>query len=458
MPTDRVLTAEGISLTQFDQLRSGSSSSIISSSDDSPSGLSLISSSTVIGTPSFSTAPTSRSPSPPPQSTALSQQHPYSSRSGSLIAGRMSSRSAAAGVAAIKPKKPALVQFFRAASVAVYFTTCVLTINFTQLLGLPLRIFSKDWFHAYRDYTKQSFGLVINTTTQWWSPTPVVIVGDSTVAGLLKKNDDGTLETSFGDRVVLLANHQIYSDWLYLWWVAYTNRMHGGFYIFLKESLKNIPFIGWGMMYFKFIFLSRKWQTDQARMESALQEINAEKDWPAWLLIFPEGTNFTQNGIDKSHAYAEKFNMVEPKNMLLPRARGLYFILKNFDVPYIYDCTTGFEGVPPAGFAQDYFTLSSIYAAGLPPKSIHMHWRRFARSDIPLDDESEFERWLQKRWLEKDQLLENYYLNGHFDGETVINTEIRLRKNSEILQVCAIPAVFALCANLAYRAWHLWIQ
>lgn len=43
-----------------------------------------------------------------------------------------------------------------------------------------------------------------------------------------------------------------------------------------------------------------------------------------------------------------------------------------------------------------------------------MHWRRFLLSDIPLDDQKEFDAWLRARWTEKDQLLEECFETGRF--------------------------------------------
>lgn len=35
-------------------------------------------------------------------------------------------------------------------------------------------------------------------------------------------------------------------------------------------------------------------------------------------------------------------------------------------------------------------------------------------SEIPLDDQKEFEAWLLARWAEKDQLLEEFFETGRF--------------------------------------------
>jgi Acyltransferase C-terminus len=66
-----------------------------------------------------------------------------------------------------------------------------------------------------------------------------------------------------------------------------------------------------------------------------------------------------------------------------------------------------------------YFTLRSTYLQGRPPKSVNMHWRRFAVSDIPLDDQKEFDTWLRVRWAEKDDLLEQFYNSGRFPSDLV---------------------------------------
>lgn len=43
-----------------------------------------------------------------------------------------------------------------------------------------------------------------------------------------------------------------------------------------------------------------------------------------------------------------------------------------------------------------------------------MHWRRFKISEIPLDNDEAFSRWLKNRWTEKDYLLEHFYRHGSF--------------------------------------------
>lgn len=277
----------------------------------------------------------------------------------------------------------------RALALSSYFFSGALAINFSQFLGSPLALVNEDWYNAWIAFTKQSFGLLTMTLTQAFAPTKVIVSGDESVRGQLQKSADGNLRLEFPSRMILIANHQIYTDWLYLWWIAYCNDMHGRLYIVLKESLKKIPVLGWGMQMSQFIFLKRNWEQDRPHMASALQKLNKATE-PMWLLIFPEGTNLAPSTREKSKAFAQKSGIKDMQHTLLPRATGLRFIIEELKgtTEYVYDCTVAYEGVPRGQFAQDIFTLKAGYLEGRPPKSVSMHWRRFAIKDIPMKDPS----------------------------------------------------------------------
>lgn len=289
-------------------------------------------------------------------------------------------------------------------------------------------------------YTKECFAILITCLTQWWAPTVVRVSGDSSMLGQLVKKKDGSLQCKFADRMVLMANHQVcgchcavafefhwacqanirqlYTDWLYLWWIAYTNSMHGFIYIILKESLKNIPIIGWGCQFYNFIFLSRKWEEDQSTFKKHLSKLNKASD-PMWLIIFPEGTNLSATTREKSKQWAAKQGLKDMKHQLLPRSTGLRFCLTELreTTEWLYDCTIAYEGVPPGQFGQDIFTLRSSFFEGRPPKSVNMHWRRFHIDSIPVNNSKAFEVWLRNRWREKDYMLEYFQRNNRFPAD-----------------------------------------
>jgi lysocardiolipin and lysophospholipid acyltransferase len=124
-------------------------------------------------------------------------------------------------------------------------------------------------------------------------------------------------------------------------------------------------------------------------------------------------------------------------------------------------------------YGQDIFTLNSTYFQGRPPKSVNLHWRRFAVKDIPFDDTEKFSQWLHDRWVEKDALLEQYQNTGRFPadneeeepvngatkyaakGAGYIETEVQLRNRLEPLQVFVPVACLALLVHLVRRILHM---
>lgn len=254
-------------------------------------------------------------------------------------------------------KHGALIQLIRMLLFATWFNACCVWIHTTQLLGTPLYLINKGYYYAWMALTKQSFGIVIITITQWFSPTLVRVSGDASVRGQIRRAADGRLETDFPERLVLISNHQIYTDWLYLWWIAYTSRLHGHIYIILKEGLKWVPLIGPGMMFYGFVFMKRSWASDKARMQHRLMKLKAKHGGPMsgsgsldpmWLLIYPEGTNLSANTRKASKKWAEQNNFPDLKRQLLPRSTGLLFCLQELrgTVDWVYDCTVAYEGTP----------------------------------------------------------------------------------------------------------------
>lgn len=346
-------------------------------------------------------------------------------------------------------------------------TTYQPRINASQFLGAPLYLVNEDWYNAWIAFTKQSWGLLTTSMTQCWAPTVVRVSGHKSVRGELLKTTEGNLLSNFPERLILIANHQIYTDWLYLWWIGYTNGMHGRIYVVLKESLRSIPIIGWGMQFSQFIFLKRNWEKDKDRLAEHLQKFNQNALAPMWLMLFPEGTNLHPVTRRSSKKWADKTRIPDMQHQLLPRSKGLQFCIQQLrkTVPHVYDCTIAYEGVPTGQYASEIFTIQAAYFGGKPPKSVNMYWRRFDVWSIPVDDDKAFDSWLRARWIEKDQLLEHYQKTGRFPADTgvdelpdgrkrrgagYIETEIKPNKWYEYLQIFAPVGLLALVLYMFY--------
>ena len=367
-----------------------------------------------------------------------------------------------------------VLEALRALTFVTWFLCCAVSINCVQLAGAWLYWVDQDYYYAYMALTKQSFGIFITSLTQWFSPTIVRVSGDDSVRAQIRRTKAGSLELDFPERMIIISNHQIYTDWLYLWFSAYTARMHGHVYIILKESLKYVPVISPGILFYGFIFMARKWQSDQVRMHYRFQKLQtrhhgpmsgSESLDPMWLLLFPEGTNMSRNTRKKSVAWAEKQGIEDMKHQLLPRSTGFKFCLDELHktVEWVYDCTTAYEGVPGDGYAPEFFTLRSTYLQGRPPKSVNMHWRRFAVKDIPFQNSEEFDDWVMQRWREKDELLDQFYATGRFPSADarderftgVIESEVRLRSYLEIVQIFMVLLALAMVSNVVVKLFEM---
>jgi len=232
--------------------------------------------------------------------------------------------------------------------------------------------------------------------------------------------------------------------------------------------------------------MSRKWVSDKPRLHHRLEKLKTKRTDPVpgtrlfnpmWLLIFPEGTNLSRNTKRISDAYGEKHDIRPFKHQLLPRSTGLFFCLQQLKgtVDWVYDCTVGYEGPPKGSYPDAYFTIRSTYLRGRPPRSVNFYWRRFAISEIPLNDQKEFEIWLNKRWAEKDQLLEQFVETGRFPpcewrpisnsdtpeggnpataDTSYIETEVRLTHWIDVWRIFIVLFCLALLIQQAPKFWN----
>ncbi|BFZ54147.1 hypothetical protein PYCC9005_001179 [Savitreella phatthalungensis] len=348
------------------------------------------------------------------------------------------------------PPVPLWAQLVRIVAFILYFFSIVIVINFNQWLGLPLYLIARSWWYAWIAKTKAQFGVFAVSLCEWFAPTEAVFSGDETCADEIALGQDGLLQNGFDARAVVISNHQIYADWLYIWWAAYTSRMHGALYIVLKDSLKWIPLIGWGMQLYGFVFMARSWEQDRPRLQYRLGKLEAERDLPMWFLLYPEGTNMSNNTRPRAQAYAKKTGAPYFEHVLLPRTTGLRFCLSNLQktVPYIYDCTMAYEPSPRGAIAAERYTLKSIFIEGKPPKRVHMHWRKIPIAGIPLDDEKAFEKWMYARWQEKEDMLEHYHNQGTFPAAKSVTAPIRMRAKLELASSFTPLALAGLLARI----------
>ncbi|RHZ70587.1 hypothetical protein Glove_269g37 [Diversispora epigaea] len=128
-----------------------------------------------------------------------------------------------------------------------YVFHCTL-INLAQFSALLLWPFPNNLFHNFIIYTQRCYGNILVSMNQFFAPSKFIITVDKSAKNIVSTWSDGNnskFELDMPERLILMANHQIYADWIYIWVLSYFGNAHGAIKIILKDSLKWIPLFGW---------------------------------------------------------------------------------------------------------------------------------------------------------------------------------------------------------------------
>ncbi len=275
-----------------------------------------------------------------------------------------------------------------------FLVILLIFINFLQVLSLLFYPVSRRLVRT------------INTTMAnfWWGAC-VLVARWINGTRILVKGD----ELPVGENAILIANHQEMPDITVVMDLALRKRRLGHLKFFVKNQLKRVPGVGWGMYLLGFPFLKRNWTSDRDSILRTFRRL-IEGEAPMWLVIFPEGTRIRPHKLERAIAFARERGFAEPRHLLLPRPKGFIAAVQSLrgHATAVYDLTIGYEeGVSNLG----------QYITGAVDR-VHLHVRRFPMEELPETDE-ELAAWLRQRWIEKDERLEEFYRTGEFPGPEV---------------------------------------
>nr|XP_028580306.1 lysocardiolipin acyltransferase 1 isoform X1 [Podarcis muralis] len=253
---------------------------------------------------------------------------------------------------------------------------------------LPLMFFSPSWYRWITDRVVATWLTLPVALLEIVFGAKVVITGDGFIPG---------------ERSVIIMNHRTRMDWMFLWNCLLRYSYLRLEKICLKSSLKGIPGFGWAMQVAAFIFIHRRWEEDKNHFENMLDYF-CDINEPLQLLIFPEGTDLTDNTKARSNEFAEKNGLQKYEYVLHPRTTGFTFIVERLrdgnNLDAIHDITVAY----PQNIPQTEKHL--LY--GNFPKEIHFHVQRYPVQSLPTSRE-ELQLWCQKRWEEKEERLRLFY-------------------------------------------------
>lgn len=206
------------------------------------------------------------------------------------------------------------------------------------------------------------------------------------------------------ENALLIVNHQQMVDIPVLMKLAKTKGRLGDMKYFIKQELKWVPGMGWGLQMLDAVFVARDWAADRERIRRTFARL-VEGRVPMYLVSFSEGTRLTPAKLAAAQAYARDHGLPVPRHTLVARTKGVVASIEGLrgHLDAVYDLTIGYErGVPSLW----------QYLQGL-VRRIHLHVRRVPISELP-ESADELRQWVLERWREKDELLEGFYATGAF--------------------------------------------
>ncbi|KAF9178338.1 hypothetical protein BGZ50_007817 [Haplosporangium sp. Z 11] len=218
--------------------------------------------------------------------------------------------------------------------------------------------------------------------------------------------------TFSGDKIprnesaLVFGNHRSFVDFYMFHSVAARRGMLNYMNYFAKDSLKYIPFYGWGMWIMGILFISRNWQQDQLKINKLFGRI-LDLQAPVWIASFLEGSRLTPSKLAASQKFMLGRGLPLLSNVMMPRTKGFIACVNKFrgsHVKCVYDFTFAYYhktkgfGVPP--------DLVRVHTGQLSPEyKFHVHVKRYQIEDLPMDEEK-LSEWVVQKYVEKDAFLE----------------------------------------------------
>jgi 1-acyl-sn-glycerol-3-phosphate acyltransferase len=209
------------------------------------------------------------------------------------------------------------------------------------------------------------------------------------------------------ENALVLPNHQSMTDVLLLLCFGWRARRLGDMKWFVKDVVKYVPGPGVGMWFLDCIFVKRNWLSDRANIGRLFHKYKRDQI-PIFLVSFLEGTRLRPSKLAAARRFAEERGQFVPTHTLVPRTKGFVFTMLGLGdhLDAVYDVTIGYDGKAPS--------LYACFAGDV--RRLDVHLRRFARDDLPKDEEG-LAAWAVELFQEKDRLLAERARTGSFPGE-----------------------------------------
>ncbi|XP_013381629.1 1-acyl-sn-glycerol-3-phosphate acyltransferase delta isoform X2 [Lingula anatina] len=276
-----------------------------------------------------------------------------------------------------------------------------LIVNCIMFCTLIIWPFSKTIYRKVNCYLAYWIWSQYTFLGQWWSGSDIVL-----------KTNPEDVKYYGKEHAIIILNHKYDIDWLLGYFLAERLGILGGSKVYGKEMLKFVPIQGWSWYFTESVFLKRNWEQDR---KIIIRDIKNLAEFPVnyWILMFCEGTRFTEAKHKASMKVAKEKGLPELKHHLLPRTKGFVLTMQGLKgkIPAIYDCTVGITK------SENEPTFMNVVNGKTFKAELKV--RRITLEEIPTDTDEECSAWLHKLYQEKDEFYDGFLKKGHFDGALI---------------------------------------
>lgn len=228
----------------------------------------------------------------------------------------------------------ALMSMIRTVPAMVILGPALLLGNLIQMLSVVVLPLSRRLFRLInRNVAAAWWGGCVHLA-RWLHGVKVVVTGDALPEG---------------ENTVVMANHQSMSDIPVILDVASRNGRLGDLKWYVKDVLKWVPGIGWGMVFLDCLFIKRDWTEDKDKIERVFRSI-VSGNVPVWIVSFLEGTRIRPAKLQASQEFARTRQLPVLRHLLIPRTKGFVATMEGLrgHAHAVYDFTIGYVDAVPS--------------------------------------------------------------------------------------------------------------
>jgi 1-acyl-sn-glycerol-3-phosphate acyltransferase len=288
-------------------------------------------------------------------------------------------------------RKERFIGLSKAIPTVILLFVALIALNLVQTASLVLLLFSRKTFRTFNRWCANLWWGWCVSTARLQHGVRIEVTGDP---------------VPDRENALVVANHQQMPDISFLMFYARSKDRLGDMKWFVKDPIKYVPGVGWGMLFLDCPFVKRNWAADRESITHTFSRL-VKGRVPVWLILFAEGTRVSPEKLSKNHDFARVHGLKPHQHLLLPRTKGFAASVQGLRgyLDAVYDITIGYPtGVP---------TLWQ-YSKGF-AKVAHLHVRRYPLGEMPTEDD-ELSQWLIERFQEKDLRLDHFYHTGRFQS------------------------------------------